>query len=195
MHLRAPRWLLIGTSLMGVCTPCLPLMGSAPEETEILAGMLISPIWASSLRLTFNYAGVFVRDTWPLTLAGREYPGWDWVGEVFAADVVDGFGHELAGPSLLARRSFGSRSRPWRLYVQGGFGVLYSDAYRDPRQQQLGEAVEFKSSVDVGIQLRPWRRWCLAGELMFNHISDASLSPRNKGVSALGLGAGLVRRW
>ena len=178
-----------------VCAPCARATGSGPDETEALVGMLVSPIWASNQRLTFNYAGTFLRGTWPLALGGRQYCDWDWVGELFAGDVVNGFGHELAGPSLLARRWFGTPASSWQPYVQGGFGVLYSDAYRDPNQGQLGGAVEFKTSVDLGFQARLWHRWSWSGELMFNHISDAGLSSRNKGVSALGLGVGLVQRW
>ena len=168
---------------------------SGPDQTEALFGMFVSPVWASDPRRTFNYAGAFVRDTWPLTLAGRQYDHWDWVGELFAADVVNGFGHTLAGPSLLVRRWYGSPAHPWRLYVQGGFGVLYSDAYRDPSQQQLGEALEFKTSLGLGIQVPIRHRWSWSAELMFNHLSDAGLSSRNLGVTALGLAFGLVRRW
>jgi hypothetical protein len=192
MHSRVLRWLLIGT---GLCASSRCAIADQPGEAEALLGMLVSPVWAGGPRLTFNYAGVFVRNLWPFEWSGRQYPGWDWGGEIFAADVVNGFGHDLEGPSLLVRRWFRGESGPWRPYLQAGFGVLYSDAYRDPGQGQLGEAVEFRSSVGLGIHSPFWKRWSLAGELMFNHISDGGISARNKGVSALGIGIGLARGW
>jgi len=195
MHKHVSRWLLAAIGLVGLCEPRARAADEASGDAEALVGMLISPIWASRERLTFNYAGAFLREAWPLGLAGRRYRDWSWVGELFAADVVNGFGHTLAGPSLLVRRTFATRTPSRRFYLQAGAGILYSDAYRNPDQGQLGQAVEFKSTVDAGLQSRLGRRWSAAAELMFNHLSDGGISGRNKGVSALGVGLGLARPW
>ena len=192
MRAGTATWTLI-LMVVGMCATPTAAAVAAPDETEALAGVLVSPIWASRLRSTFNYAGVFVRSAWPVSWAGRQYAGWDWVGELFVCDVVNGFGHFLGGPSLLVRREWAGSADRWRPYVQGGSGVLYADAYRNPTQMQLGEAVEFRTSLGGGIRRRLSPHWSLAGELMFNHISSGGLSGRNRGVSALGAGLGVSR--
>ena len=166
---------------------------AAPHETEVLVGSFVSPLWNRGRRRTFNYTGMFFREVWPLSLAGRPYANWDWVGELFAADVTPGFGHVVAGPSLLARRWLGRSGDTTRWYVQAGWGALYSDAYRTHDQLQLGEALEFKTTASVGFRTRRWRTWSWTGELSFNHLSDGGLSDRNYGVHALGMAFGLAR--
>lgn len=165
----------------------------APSEVETLAGTFVSPLWNRGRRRTFDYAALSIREAWPLRLAGRTYADWDWVGEFLAADVTAGFGHVLAGPSLLARRWFRPRAGGWRPYVQVGFGALYTDAYRNRDQLQLGEALQFKTTVSAGFHARLARAWSWAGELSFNHLSDGGLSDRNYGVHALGMNLGLAR--
>jgi hypothetical protein len=99
----------------------------------------------------------------------------------------------LAGPSLLARRWFRPRAGAWRPDVQVGFGAVYTDAYRNRDQLQLGEALQFRTTVSVGFHARLARVWSWAGELSFNHRSDGGLSDRNYGVHALGMNLGLAR--
>lgn len=188
----APKLWVVLIALVTLWTP--PVVVSAAScETEILTGTFFSPLWNRGRRHTFNYTGMFIREAWPLNLAGRTYANWNWVGELFAADVTAGFGHVLAGPSLLARRWFHDPADVWRPYIQVGFGALYTDAYRDHHQLQLGEALEFRTTVSVGFHALLSRTWSWAGEFSFNHMSDGGLSDRNYGVHALGMTVGLAR--
>jgi hypothetical protein len=169
-------------------------VASAPDEAEFLVGTFFSPLGSSGPRSrTFDYTALLLREAWPLCLAGRAYADWSWVGEVFASEVTSGFGHALAGSSLLARRYFRDPADAWRPYLQAGLGACYTDAYRNPGQVQFGEALEFKITASAGFHLRLSRSWFWAGELSFNHLSDAGLSGRNYGVHALGVASGLAR--
>ncbi len=189
---RIPRRCWVFSSVLAVIGVSSPA-AAAPHETEVLTGAFVSPLWNRGRRRTFDCAALLVRESWPLTFAGHSYPGWDWVGDFFAAEVTSGFGHVLVGPSLPARRWWGPAGAAWRPYVQIGFGAPYSDAYRDPDQQQLGEALQFKTTASFGFQALLAHSWSWAGELSFNHFPDGGLSGRNYGIHALGLTFGLAR--
>lgn len=171
---------------------CAAACAADPVDTEALLGSYVSPVWNRSSHRTFNYSLFSLREDWPLGWAGRTFPDWDWVGELYAGDVTSGFAHEIDGASLLARRWLRPAGEAARTYLQAGFGPLYSDAYRNRQQLQLGEALEFKSTVAFGLRVRLARDWSWFAELAYNHFSDAGLSSRNFGVNALGVNAGLV---
>jgi len=183
----------LGVAVLGLLATRLAAGPDTPCSFEVLGGSFVSPLWNRGRRETFNYTGVFLREAWPLSWRGRPQAGWDWVGELFAADVTAGFGHELGGASLLARRWLGRPEARWHPYVQFGFGAACTDAYRDRAQQQLGEALEFKTTVSAGLHAPLSHGWSWVGELSFNHLSDGGLSDRNYGVHALGLAVGLSR--
>jgi hypothetical protein len=72
--------------------------------------------------------------------------------------------------------------------------VVYTDAYCDRNQDQLGEALEFKNTFVVGSRIRFSSEWNGVVEFSLNHLSDGGLSRRNCGVNALGVSLGFEHR-
>ena len=76
----------------------------------------------------------------------------------------------------------------WRFipYVQGGVGIVYTDAYKDETQQAIGQAIELTPQCSLGLRYLINKNWSLDGEAMFHHISNAGLAKRNRSINAVG---------
>jgi hypothetical protein len=164
-----------------------------PDETELLASYFASPLWDAGRHQTFDLAGVTARAAWPLQFGSYGGQQWSLVGELLCARVVNGFdpGAVLVGPS--AGLLYRLLPNPGTIspYLLGSLGAVYTDAYRDRSQDQLGEALEFKSTFAVGSRIRLSSDWSGVAEVSLNHISDGGLSKRNCGVNAVGFSLGV----
>jgi lipid A 3-O-deacylase len=140
---------------------------------------------ATDVRLGYVLCGPIWEGTW---LRGN----WEALLEVTTAAVFEGPGNVVVGPSAIVRRNFMEADSRRTLYVQGGAGIVYNDAYRDQAQRAIGQSTEFYLSVAVGCRYALTCQWALEAELGFVHISNADLAPRNGGINALGASVGLV---
>ena len=111
-------------------------------------------------------------------------------GEVlleYTADTATGdFGHFVTGPSLLLRYNFQQPDRRFVPYIQGGFGIVFDDAYHEPNQHLVGGPVEFLSQAQLGFHYFLKPAWSLDVEGGYRHISNADIYSRNLGVNSLG---------
>jgi|HubBroStandDraft_6_1064221.scaffolds.fasta_scaffold787817_1 hypothetical protein len=177
---------LVAVSALGAGIP-------EPDETEWLASYFTSPLWDAGRHQTFNFAGVTARAVWPLEFDSFGGQQWSLVGDLLCARVVNGFDPNavVVGPSVGLMYRLLPHAATFSPYLLGSVGALYTDAYRDRSQDQLGEALEFKSTLAVGSRLRLSSDWSGVAEVSLNHISDGGLSKRNCGVNALGFSLGV----
>src|SRR5262249_22626245 len=104
-----------------------------------------SPTWPTNP--TFDFLPVTVR------LGRMLNAPWDCLGplrgnlellaELFTAPVTHGYANIVVGPSVVLRYNFVQPECRLIPYVQCGAGIVYSDAYRDWRQNAIGQEVEF----------------------------------------------------
>jgi hypothetical protein len=102
------------------------------------------------------------------------------------------FGSYFTGPSVLLRYSW--IQPQWLLvpYIQGGTGIVFTDAYRTPVQHLIGRWQEFLLQLAAGVRVRLTEQWSLNVEGGFQHISNAGLADRNGGINNVGFVLGLT---
>ncbi len=110
------------------------------------------------------------------------------------ADIYDGFGNVIVGPAAFVRYNgcIGTSLVP---YVQGGAGIIYTDAYQDRQQRIIGQGLEFLLEVEVGVRWQMSDTLSLDVEGGFQHISNACLADRNGGMNAFGGSIGVTWRF
>ncbi len=139
---------------------------------------------------TLNYAQTNLRLGWmltsPDTREGLFAGNWEGLVEVSNSIVLNGFGNYLGGITGILRYNFIRPDRTVIPYVQGGLGIVYTDAYKDKTQQAIGQAIEFTPQVSLGLHYRICGKWAVDLEGMLHHISNAGMSERNNGINALG---------
>ncbi len=106
--------------------------------------------------------------------------------------IVREFGSYFTGPSALVRYNFlqpeASLLKP---YIQGGAGIVLTDAYRTPVQRLIGRWQEFLLQAQVGVHYALTEQWSFNVEGGLQHISNARLASRNGGLNSLGFTVGL----
>ena len=112
--------------------------------------------------------------------------------EVAGGPTFDGFGDWLVGPTGWIRYNFVQPG--WRVVpcVQGGLGIVFSDAYQDKQQDAIGTNPEFSVQAAVGMHVLLDAHWSLDLEGGYEHISNAGIARRNNGVNALGASVGFT---
>jgi len=191
---RLPVMMLLLSQIVAVSVPGAGI--PEPTEVEFLGSYFGSPLWDAGRHQTFDFAGFTARADWPLQLGSSEDQRWEFVGELLCARVVKGFdsGGVLVGPSAGLRFWLLPKAAVVSPYIQGSVGAVYTDAYRDRNQDQLGEALEFRDTFAVGSRIRLSSEWSGVVEFSLNHLSDGGLSRRNCGVNALGVSLGFEHR-
>lgn len=172
-----------------------PTAGSVERFTEdrislqLVSGALFSPVGIGPDAETFNYAQTNLRLGWMLNSPGADHPlrgNFEALLELSASGIFEGAGSVIIGPSALVRYNFVQPG--WKVvpYVQAGIGVVYTDAYEDKTQDEIGQALEFTPQASIGAKILIDPNWSVDVEGMFHHISNASIADRNDGVNALG---------
>ena len=157
---------------------------------QLVSGALFSHIGVGPDTPTFNYAQTNLRLGWMLNTPNPEggfFAGnWEALIELSGSAIFDGPGDIIIGPTALIRYNFVQPN--WKVvpYVQGGVGIVYTDAYEDKTQDAIGQAIEFTPQVSVGLRVLVAEDWSVDLEGMFHHISNAGMAERNDGTNALG---------
>jgi len=144
----------------------------------------------------FDYVRMAARLGWMLNDAsqwsGALRGAFQAVFEVSGGPVFDGFGDWLVGPSAAIRYNFVQPG--WRIvpYVQGGVGIVFSDAYQDKSQDVIGTNPEFSIQAAIGARFLLDEHWSLDVEAGYEHISNADIAERNAGMNALGGSTGFT---
>lgn len=88
-----------------------------------------------------------------------------------------------AGVNLLARYNFLLSSEKWRPYIQGGFGILYTNLIKD----QFGTSLDFASNAAGDIQYFFNQRNSINLELRYFHFSNAGIDSKNSGLDMINI--------
>lgn len=164
---------------------------------QVLGGAYFSPVHIGPrTQPRFNLAPIDVRLGCMLYDPAPDHSVWRGTVEAIvgltAAPVIKGFGDIVLGPSALLRGNFVQPD--WKVvpYLQGGAGLVYTDAYRDPTQRAIGQAGEFYLTASVGLHTLLNPHLSLDVEGGYLHISNADMASRNGGVNALGGSLGMT---
>jgi hypothetical protein len=132
-------------------------------------------------------------------LCNDPHPHRTWISGVFELMleynylyIARSFGNYFTGPCAILRYSFARPECLLAPYIQGGAGVVFTDAWRDQAQHLIGEELEFYLHTEVGFRLMLTEDVAVNVEAGFQHISNANLAPRNGGLNTLGGSIGLT---
>jgi hypothetical protein len=112
--------------------------------------------------------------------------------EYNVSPIVRSFGGFFTGPCGILRYNYRPDGSPLIPYVQAGAGFVFTDAYREQRQELIGQAFEFLLRAEVGVRFLISERLSLDIEGGYQHISNASLAERNGGINNFGASAGFT---
>ena len=164
----------------------LQIMGGYYQHTGLGPG---AP-FGSTVDPEFDYAPIDVRVGYLVTAPSDRNSLFRGAGEilldVMVAPVTKGYADIVVGPSILLRYNFVQPNAKLVPYIQGGAGIVYSDAYQTQGQDALGEAVEFILQSGIGVRYMINHRWSLDLEGGFQHISNAGFADRNGGINNVG---------
>lgn len=158
--------------------------------TQIVSGVLFSPVGIGPDHESFDYAQTNLRLGWMLNTPsenGGFFRGnFEAIAELSGSAVFEGWGNVLIGPTFLVRYNFVQPG--WKIvpYAQVGAGFVYTDAYENGNQTAIGQAIEFTPQASVGLKYLACGNWSIDAEFMYHHISNASMADRNGGINALG---------
>jgi hypothetical protein len=163
---------------------------------QVLSGAHFSPVGIGPETRDFDYWQTNLRLGWMLNNPYQTQSflrgNFEALFEVNNALIYKGFGNYIGGITGLIRYNFLPPDSKLVAYIQGGIGVVYTDAYKDYSQRAIGQAIEFTPQGGIGFHYLINKNWSIDGEAMFHHISNAGLSDRNGGTNAIGAFVGVT---
>ena len=173
-----------------------PLFERGQWVVQALGGGLKGPIFVKTQRPAFHFYQANLRVG--LMLSDPVDPGFFFKGnfeglaEITYSDVngkIDGY---FAGGGILLRYNILSvREKGLIPYMHAGAGLVHNNIYRDVTQRMIGRPTEFTLRGGVGVRFAIVDRWSLDFEGALEHISNAGLADRNRGMNGGGLMAGI----
>lgn len=163
---------------------------------EFMTGAMFSPSGIGPVVPVYNYQQNNVRLGWMLDSpdswgpqAGIDDPlrgNFEAILEATGSYVWYSFGTYMVGITGLVRYNFVQPNWMVVPYIQGGAGVIYTNARNWSDQDAIGANVEFTPQFAGGLQFLLEKNWTFNIEGAFQHISNANTSARNQGVNAYG---------
>jgi opacity protein-like surface antigen len=117
------------------------------------------------------------------------------LAELTGSLVYEGFGDYVAGIAGIVRYNVTGLHPRLVPYVQGGVGLVYTDAHQDPTQKAIGQGFNFAPRAGLGFRYLLSESWSLDAEGVYEHISNAGMDDRNAGVNAFGGFVGVTYFW
>ena len=163
---------------------------------EFMTGVMFSPSGVGPVVPVYNYQQNNVRLGWILDSpdgwgpqAGIDDPlrgSFQAILETTGSYVWSSFGTYMVGITGLVRYNFVQPNWIVVPYIQGGAGVIYTNARNWSNQDAIGANVEFTPQFAGGLKFLLDKSWTFNVEGAFQHISNANTSARNQGVNAYG---------
>jgi len=163
---------------------------------EFVTGAMFSPSGIGPVVPVFNYQQNNLRLGWMLDSpdswgpqAGIDDPlrgNFEAILEATGSYVWYSFGTYMAGVTGLVRYNFVQPNWFVVPYIQGGAGIIYTNARNWSGQDAIGANVEFTPQFAGGLRFLLDKNWTFNIEGSFQHISNANTSARNEGVNAYG---------
>jgi len=169
---------------------------------EFMAGAMFSPCGLGPTVPVYNYQQNNLRLGWMLDspdkwgpCAGLDNPlrgTFETLLEVTGSYVWESFGTYMTGITGLVRYNFVQPNWIVVPYIQGGAGIIYTDARNWSDQNAIGGNWEFTPQFAGGLRFLIDDNFTFNLEGAFQHISNAGTSARNYGVNAYGGFAGFT---
>lgn len=163
---------------------------------QIVSGLLFSPFALASRTPVLDYAQTNLRIGWILNSPKQSESilrgNVEAIVGLSNSIIYKGFGNYIVGITGLIRYNFVQPHSQLIPYLQGGVGVVYTDAYKDYTQNAIGQSIEFTPQASLGLHYLIDKKWSIDAETMFHHISNAGLSERNRGINSFGGFIGLT---
>jgi lipid A 3-O-deacylase len=163
---------------------------------EFMTGVMFSPSGIGPVVPVYNYQQNNVRLGWVLDSpdgwgpqAGIDDPlrgSFQAVLETTGSYVWTSFGTYMVGITGLVRYNFVQPNWIVVPYIQGGAGIIYTNARNWSNQDAIGGNWEFTPQFGGGLKFLLDKNWTFNMEGAFQHISNANTSARNEGVNAYG---------
>lgn len=158
-------------------------------SVQLVTGALFSTTSVGPDVPTYNYSQTNIRLGWMLNTPSEEGPfsgNFEALIDLSTSILFEGSGDVFVGPTALIRYNFVQPG--WKVvpYIQGGVGIVYTDAYEDKTQNAIGQALEFTPQASIGCCYLINEDWSIDVEAMFHHISNANLAERNSGINSVG---------
>jgi lipid A 3-O-deacylase len=163
---------------------------------EFMTGVMFSPSGIGPVVPVYNYQQNNVRLGWVLDSpdgwgpqAGIDDPfrgSFQAILETTGSYVWSSFGTYMVGITGLVRYNFVQPNWIVVPYIQGGAGIIYTNARNWSNQDAIGGNWEFTPQFGGGLKFLLDKSWTFNIEGAFQHISNANTSARNEGVNAYG---------
>ena len=168
---------------------------------EYMAGVMFSPCGLGPHEPVFNYQQNNIRLGWMLVSPDdkenpfRDTPfrgNFEGIFEVTGSYIWETFGTYMTGITGIIRYNFVQPNWIVVPYIQGGAGVIYTNARNWSNQEAIGGNWEFTPQFAGGLKFLIDDNFSFNIEGDFQHISNACTSARNEGVNAYGGFAGFT---
>lgn len=168
---------------------------------EFMTGAMFSPCGLGPHEPVYNYQQNNVRLGWMLVSPDdkenpfRDTPfrgNFEALFETTGSYVWETFGTYMVGITGLIRYNFVQPGWIVVPYIQGGAGVIYTNARNWSNQEAIGGNWEFTPQFAGGLKFLIDDNFSFNIEGAFQHISNACTSARNEGVNAYGGFAGFT---
>lgn len=169
---------------------------------EFMSGAMFSPTGIGPTVPVFNYQQNNIRLGWMLDSPNSWGPcadldsplrgNFEALFEVTGSYIWYSYGTFMTGITGLVRYNFVQPDWVVVPYVQGGAGIIYTNARNWSGQQAIGGNWEFTPQCAAGLKFLIADNFSFNLEGSFQHISNACTSARNLGVNALGGFAGFT---
>ena len=163
---------------------------------EFMTGVMFSPSGVGPVVPVYNYQQNNIRLGWVLDSpdewgpqAGMDDPlrgSFQALFETTGSYVWSSFGTYMVGITGLVRYNFVQPNWIVVPYIQGGAGIIYTNARNWSNQDAIGGNWEFTPQFGGGLKFLLDKNWTFNIEGDFQHISNANTSARNEGVNAYG---------
>jgi opacity protein-like surface antigen len=158
--------------------------GSTPMDVSSVGRAKVDYV-ALPLRLGYEFPRLFLPDT---CLQGTFQALFEYDTFLITKD----FGNYFTGPATQIRYNYVHPDWFFIPYLQGGAGIMFTDAYHTPVQRLIGRWQEFLLEAAVGVRCQLTEQWSLDAEFAFHHISNARLAERNVGINDVGVLVGFT---
>ena len=169
---------------------------------EFMAGAMFSPCGLGPTAPVFNYQQNNIRLGWMLDSPNSWGPcadldsplrgNFEAIFETTGSYIWHSFGTYMVGITGLVRYNFVQPNWIVVPYVQGGAGIVYTNARNWSNQDAIGGNWEFTPQFSGGLKFLITDNFTFNIEGAFQHISNANTSARNEGVNAYGGFAGFT---
>ncbi len=193
-----PGILTIPAPAEEITNPEFRLFEKGQLAVQVVGGAFKGPIFVKTQRPAFHFyqanfrVGLMLSD--PVNPQFFFMGNFELLPEFTYSDVNGKINGYLAGGGILLRYNILSIQHKRLIpYMHAGAGIVRNNIYKDITQKMIGGPTEFTLRGGVGIRFLIMDCWSLDLEGAIEHISNAGLEERNRGMNGGGILMGITR--